>query len=105
MGERASLTSRARPHEQSLTDDHEEEEDGGQSSADVQQDSDVLRQLVDVVHVGHQHRRDQEAQGDAQLRDRGAPLRTEWHNGGFLEAVAEVQHTTVNQARWKSAGC
>lgn len=53
----------------SLTNDHEDEEGSGHSSTDVQHDSDVLRQLVDVLHVGHQHWRDQKAKGDTQLWD------------------------------------
>lgn len=53
----------------SLTNDHEDEEGSGHSSADVQHDSDVLRQLVDVLHVGHQHWWDQKAKGDTQLWD------------------------------------
>lgn len=56
----------------SLTDDHEDEDDGGRSGADVEHESDVVRQLVDVVHVGHEDGWEQEADGDAHLRARGS---------------------------------
>lgn len=50
-----------------LTEDHEDEEQGGHARRDVEHDADVIRQLVHVVHVGHQDGGDEEPDGDAQL--------------------------------------
>lgn len=50
-----------------LTNDHEDEEDGGRSRTDVEHDSDVVRQLVQIVHVRHEDGREQEPNGDTHL--------------------------------------
>lgn len=55
---------------QRLTDDHEDEDNGGHSSADVEHDPDVVRQLIYVLHIGHENGRDQEPNGNAQLQRR-----------------------------------
>lgn len=50
-----------------LTDDHKDKEDGGHSRADVEHGSDVVRQLVHIVHVRHKHGWDQEPNGNTHL--------------------------------------
>lgn len=52
-----------------LTDDHEDEEEGSHSGCDVEHDADVMRQLLHVVHVGHQDGRHKEPDGNTQLRN------------------------------------
>lgn len=54
-----------------LTDDHEDEDEGGHSRTDVEHDSDVGRQLLHIIHIGHEDGWEQEAHGDSQLSVRG----------------------------------
>lgn len=56
----------------SLTKDNQDEEQGGHARRDEEHVSDVVRQLLLVVHVGHQYGRHQEPDGDAQLQENGA---------------------------------
>lgn len=50
-----------------LTDDDKDEYEGGHSCTDVEHESDVVRQLIDIFHIGHKHRWDEEPYGDAHL--------------------------------------
>lgn len=50
-----------------LTNDHEDEDEGGHSCADVEHDSNVARQLLHIVHIRHQDGWEQEPNGDTQL--------------------------------------
>lgn len=50
-----------------LTDDHEDKDDGGHSCADVEHDSDVVRQLIYIVHIRHKDGWDQEPNGNSHL--------------------------------------
>lgn len=52
-----------------LTENHEDEEQGGHPRRDVEHDADVTGELVHVVHVGHQDGGDEEPDGDAELED------------------------------------
>lgn len=52
-----------------LTNDYEDEEQGGNACRDVKHGSDVVSQLVHVIHIGHQDGRHQEPDGDAQLEE------------------------------------
>lgn len=52
-----------------LTNDNEDEEQGGHACRDVKHCSDVVSQLVHVFHIGHQHGRHQEPDGDTQLEE------------------------------------
>ena len=53
-----------------LTDDDQDEEEGGHAGRDVEHVADVPGQLVHVLHVGNQDGREQETDGDAQLENR-----------------------------------
>lgn len=57
-----------------LTDHHQDEDEGGHPSADVEHDSDVVRQLIHVVHIRHQDGWDQKPNSDAHLQVRGPKL-------------------------------
>lgn len=50
-----------------LTDDHKDEDEGGHSCADVEHDSDVVRQLIYITHVWHKDGWDQEPNGNTHL--------------------------------------
>lgn len=50
-----------------LTENHKDEEHGGHRRRDVEHDADVTRELVHVVHIGHQDGGDEEPDGDAEL--------------------------------------
>lgn len=50
-----------------LTENHKNEEEGGHPRRDVEHDTDVMGELVHVVHVGHQDGGDEEPDGDAEL--------------------------------------
>lgn len=52
----------------SLTQDDEDEEEGGHAGGDVEHDADVVGQHVHVVHIGHQDGGHQEPDGDTELR-------------------------------------
>lgn len=53
-----------------LTNDDEDEEQGGHACRDVKHGSDVVSQLVHVIHIGHQDGRHQEPDGDTQLEEK-----------------------------------
>ena len=57
-----------------LTDDHEDKDDAGHSCADVEHDSDVVRQLIHIVHIWHKDGWDQEPNGNTHLWVRGTKL-------------------------------
>lgn len=59
--------SRTRSVWDSLTKNHKDEEQGGHPRRDVEHDADVMRELLHVVHVGHQDGGDEEPDGDAEL--------------------------------------
>lgn len=50
-----------------LTDDDEDEYEGGHSSTDVEHESDVVRQLIDIVHIRHKDGWDEEPNGNTHL--------------------------------------
>lgn len=50
-----------------FTDDDEDKDEGGHSGAYVEHDSDVVRQLVHIIHVRHKDGRDQEPNGNTHL--------------------------------------
>lgn len=50
-----------------LTNDHEDKDEGGNSCADVEHDSDVVRQLIDIVHIRHKDGWEQEPNGNTHL--------------------------------------
>lgn len=50
-----------------LTNDDEDEDDGGHSCSDVEHGFDMARQLSHIVHVGHKHGWNQEPNGNAHL--------------------------------------
>lgn len=51
-----------------LTRNHEDEDGGGHARVDVEHESEVVRQLHQVVDVGHKHGGDEEADGTTQLQ-------------------------------------
>lgn len=55
----------------SLTHNHEDKHDGGDPRCDVEHDSDVVPQLVQIIHVMHKDGWNQEPDGDAQLQQIG----------------------------------
>lgn len=58
-----------------LTNDNEDEEQGGHACRDVKHRSDVVSQLVHVFHIGHQDGRHQEPDGDTQLEENNIYIR------------------------------
>lgn len=52
----------------SLTHNHEDKQGGGDPRSDVEHDTDVVPQLVQIIHVRHKHGWNQEPDGDAQLQ-------------------------------------
>ena len=54
-----------------LTNDHKDEDKGGNTCADVEHDSDVIRQLVHIIHIRHKDGWNQEPNGNAHLQMKG----------------------------------
>jgi len=50
-----------------LTEHNQQKDEGGHSGCEEEHDSDVLSQFTDVLHVWHEHRREQEANSNAKL--------------------------------------
>lgn len=50
-----------------LTDDHKDEHEGGHSGTDVEHESDVVRQLIDIVHIRHKNGWNQEPNSNTHL--------------------------------------
>lgn len=50
-----------------LTNDHQDKNECGHSSSDVEHNADVVCQLIHIVHIGHQDGWQQEANGNAHL--------------------------------------
>lgn len=87
-----------------LTNHHEDEDDGGHSSADVEHEPDVVRQLVHVFHIGHQDGWEQEAQGDAHLWVR-APKWERWLWASRCQPLPHViKEWGVHRKVWKGKG-
>lgn len=55
--------------EEKLTNEHKRKDDGGHACANIEHDSDVTRQLVHIVHIGHKDGWHQEADGNTQLQE------------------------------------
>lgn len=72
-----------------LTDDHKDKEGSGHSCGDVEHGSDVVLQLIHIVHVRHKYGWDQEPNGNTQLVVRGKKLQS-------------VQTITKVRNGWKS---
>lgn len=50
-----------------LTEHNQHKDEAGHTGGDVEHDADVLSQFTDVIHVGHQNGRDQEANSNTKL--------------------------------------
>lgn len=50
-----------------LTNDDKDEYEGGDASADVEHDPDVVSQLIDIVHIRHKDGRNEEPNGNTHL--------------------------------------
>lgn len=55
----------------SLTHNHEDKQDGGDPRSDVEHDSDVVAQLIQIIHIRHKYGWKQEPDGNAQLKQTG----------------------------------
>lgn len=51
----------------SLTNDHEDKDEGSHPCAGVEHDPDVVRQLIHIVHIRHKDGREQEPNGNTHL--------------------------------------
>lgn len=50
------------------THNHDDKQDGGDPRSDVEHDSDVVAQLIQIIHIRHKYGRNQEPDGNAQLK-------------------------------------
>lgn len=55
------------PQRKPLTQDNKDEERRGHRSCDVEHDSDVMSQLIHVLHIGYENRRNKKSNGNTQL--------------------------------------
>lgn len=61
-----------------LTHNHEDQQDGGHPCSDVEHESDVVPQLIHIIHDGHEHGWKEEPDGTTQLQQIGGKSGQIW---------------------------